>query len=145
MRPRHRGEGLVHETLPCSCAADKPAEVLPSESRAEAMLQERVGGVEAAPHDTSDVDGGVACDASVVAVLSHGEQEGYGEGPGVGGSRSWLQCSQGSLARIVDSSESPRAAETGALHDRRRSRWLPSTIAGGVSSDEASVEWLEPP
>ena len=119
--------------------------MLPSESRAEAMLQERVGGVEAAPPDTSDVDGGVVCDAAVVAVLSHGELEGYGEGPGVGGSRSWLQCSQWSLARIVDSSKSPRAAETGALHDGRRSRWLPSTIVGGVSSDEASVEWFEPP
>ena len=100
--------------------------------------------MEASSHDTSDVDGGVACDAAVVAVLSHGEQEEYGAGHGVGGSRSWLCWSRGSLARIV-SSEPQKAAKACAPPNEKRSKRLPSTNTGGVRSDEASVEWLEPP
>ena len=95
--------------------------------------------MEVAPHGTSDVDGGVACDATVVAVLSHGEQGGYGEGPGVGGSRSLCSWGRGSLARIVVSSEPQRTAETCVPNDERRSKRLPSTTVGGVISDEASV------
>ena len=51
-----------------TCVADELAEVLPSWSWATV----EVGGVLAAPHGTSDVDGGVACDAAVIAVGSHG-------------------------------------------------------------------------
>ena len=101
--------------------------------------------MEAASHGTSDVGVGVAYDVAVVAVLSHGEQEEYGDGHGVGGSRSWLCWSRGSLARIVVSSEPQRAAEACAPYNEKRSKRLPSTVADGVSSDEASVEWLEPP
>ena len=88
--PSHRGEGLGRDTFPCSRVPDKRWMGFLGWSPPDVLWHLMVGGEEAVPYGTSCVDEGVACGVAAAVVVSHGEQVGYGNGPGVGGSRSWF-------------------------------------------------------